>query len=93
MNFHKCVSENHDNPKNCVPKQIELSNCIKEEIPSFQKILTKCGQILSDYDNCLRTNTKDQNKCLEKLENVRNCASECINLKESTPANNLQTKE
>ncbi|ODQ61594.1 hypothetical protein WICANDRAFT_25266 [Wickerhamomyces anomalus NRRL Y-366-8] len=88
LNFHKCISQNHANPQNCAPQQIELSKCIKSEVPSLQKVMTNCGHLLKEYETCLKTNIAEQGKCLPLLGQVRDCASESIDLSKNT-MNNL----
>ncbi len=67
--------------------QIGTNGSIKR-VPSLQKVMTNCGHLLKEYETCLKTNIAEQGKCLPLLGQVRDCASESIDLSKNT-MNNL----
>lgn len=50
--------------------------------------MTNCAHLLKEYETCLKTNIAEQGKCLPLLGQVRDCASESIDLSKNT-MNNL----
>lgn len=77
MEYHKCISMNHDDPLQCDYRQRDLSKCIKLNVPSVQKVMKSCGEIMSNYEQCIRDNidTRTINeKCVNLLKEMRACA-------------------
>lgn len=61
-------------PRQCAKEQFELSNCIKEKVPSIQKIQSQCKDKMVTYESCLR-NTGKVDQCVTELEDLRKCAT------------------
>lgn len=81
MEYHKCISANHEDPSQCLYRQRDLSLCIKDKVPSIQKVMHNCSQQLSRYEACVRehmaTRTINEN-CLGLLQEMRNCAEQQV---------------
>ncbi|SCU84006.1 LAMI_0C05776g1_1 [Lachancea mirantina] len=79
--YHKCISENHEDPSQCVFRQKDLAVCIKEKVPSVQKVMQNCGTQMARYEQCVRdhmaTRTINEN-CLGLLEEMRQCAEKQV---------------
>ncbi|CAH6722648.1 mitochondrial intermembrane space cysteine motif-containing protein Mix14p [[Candida] jaroonii] len=75
LKFHQCLS-NPSNP--CSTEQINLSKCIKTQVPSFQKIQGICAGKLQAYEACLKIK-KSQNGCKDDLQELRDCAMGTLN--------------
>ncbi|KAH3901966.1 related to Mitochondrial intermembrane space cysteine motif-containing protein MIC14 [Saccharomycodes ludwigii] len=83
MEYHKCIKTNHEDPSQCVFRQVDLSTCIKKNVPSVQKIMAECGSIMQNYENCVRDNMETRTineNCLGLLADMRKCASNQVDL-------------
>ncbi|ODV79134.1 uncharacterized protein CANTADRAFT_52186 [Suhomyces tanzawaensis NRRL Y-17324] len=69
--FHKCMS---NGGTGCDKEQFELAGCIKQQVPSFQKIQGECAAKLKEYESCLK-GTED---CSSQLLELRKCATGTI---------------
>ncbi|OEJ90870.1 Mitochondrial intermembrane space cysteine motif-containing protein MIX14 [Hanseniaspora osmophila] len=83
MAYHKCISENHEDPSKCAFRQQDLSNCIKTSVPSVMKIMKTCGPIMQKYETCLRDNMESRTineNCIGLLNEMRQCAMNQIDV-------------
>lgn len=72
--FHQCMSR-PETPEGCIKEQMELTNCVRTEVPAFQKIQGACAGKLQEYEACLTSNGHDQKKCALELLTLRECAT------------------
>ncbi|KAI5949105.1 hypothetical protein KGF57_004935 [Candida theae] len=77
--FHQCMSLPQPDPEHCLKQQVELTQCIRTSVPSFQKIQGECSGKLQAYEACLKMNKSQTSKCTHELEDLRNCAFGSIN--------------
>jgi len=83
MQYHKCISENHDDPSKCAYRQQDLSKCIKTKVPSIMKIMDVCGSIMQKYEGCIRENMEKRTineNCMGLLNEMRKCAMDQIDV-------------
>ncbi|CAR22116.1 Mix14p [Lachancea thermotolerans CBS 6340] len=81
VEYHKCISKNKDDPGQCAFRQRDLSVCIKQKVPSVQKVMAKCGQLMQKYETCVRDNMETRTineNCLGLLQEMRTCAEKQV---------------
>lgn len=80
--------DNKTDPTKCIPIQQQLAECIKTDVPAFQRIQTECMGKLKSYESCLRKNVNDNptSKCFDDLQGLRQCASGSIDVKADVKA-------
>lgn len=71
--FHQCMGK-PPSEADCAAEQLNLSRCIKNSVPVFQKIHGGCAGKLQAYELCLRMNGSSQTKCQQDLAELRECA-------------------
>ncbi|CEP61192.1 Mix14p LALA0_S02e08790g [Lachancea lanzarotensis] len=77
MEYHKCVSKNREDPTLCAYRQRDLSMCIRQKVPSVQKVMSHCGSLMAQYETCLRENMDSRTineNCIPLLNKMRQCA-------------------
>lgn len=62
----------------CLKYQFELQRCIKEEVPSFIKIQKNCFKFIDNYEDCLIKNPNDGAKCVDELNDLKNCSYKAV---------------
>lgn len=91
VEYHKCVSKNRDDLSQCAYRQRDLAACIKQKVPSVQKVMSNCGSLMSKYEQCVRDNMESRTineKCMGMLEEMRNCAEKQVQ-GEPSPINQM----
>ncbi|SCU78583.1 LANO_0A03378g1_1 [Lachancea nothofagi CBS 11611] len=81
IEYHKCVSKNREDPSQCAFRQKDLSVCIKQNVPSVQKVMSHCGSLMAKYESCLRENMESRTineKCVPLLLEMRECAEKQV---------------
>ncbi|EDO17585.1 hypothetical protein Kpol_1061p7 [Vanderwaltozyma polyspora DSM 70294] len=77
INYHKCISQPNQEFSNCRTYQVQLSECIRTEVPSLQKIMKNCGDLMKNYETCIRANMESRTineQCTPLLNQLRDCA-------------------
>ncbi|KAG5356372.1 Mitochondrial intermembrane space cysteine motif-containing protein [Yarrowia sp. B02] len=78
LNYHKCLSGG--DVTKCFEEQEKLSTCVKTSVPTFIKILKDCDKHLKAYENCLRANQNSRSECFDKLQEMRKCSANAIDI-------------
>lgn len=92
MEFHKCISENHDDPSRCSYRRKDLSQCIQTNVPSVKRVVTTCGGIMKKYEDCIKENmaTRTINEnCIVFIKELRECAESQLKKDGTRPINEM----
>lgn len=76
--FHQCMSKPNPDANECNAEQQKLTQCIRYDVPAFQRIQGVCAGKLQGYDACLKMNKSDASKCTQDLRELRNCATNTL---------------
>lgn len=92
MEYHKCVSKNHDDPSQCVYRRNDLSKCISAKVPTVQRVMSQCGDIMKKYESCIKENMASRTineNCLGILADLRSCAESQMQKDGTRPINEM----
>lgn len=80
VGYHKCMeSPEVRDKRKCAKYQVALQKCVREDVPSFQKIQRKCSKIIQSYSSCLQKNRDNySSKCYTQLRDLRICAAKQV---------------
>ncbi|SCU80382.1 LADA_0B07030g1_1 [Lachancea dasiensis] len=90
MEYHKCVAKNREDPSQCGFRQRDLAVCIRQKVPSVQKVMSHCGSLMANYEACVRENMESRTineKCIPLLNQMRECAQQQI--RGASPVNHM----
>lgn len=76
LSFHQCMAR-PPTETDCAMEQQNLSRCIKNSVPVFQKIHGLCSGKLQAYEACLKMNGT-AGKCELDLKSLRDCAQGAV---------------
>ncbi|AAS50674.1 ABL097Cp [Eremothecium gossypii ATCC 10895] len=77
MQYHKCISMNHEDPSQCDFRQRDLAVCIKQKVPVVQDIMKHCSAQMQRYEQCIRDHMESRTineNCLGLMAEMRSCA-------------------
>ncbi|QLL32161.1 hypothetical protein HG536_0C03300 [Torulaspora globosa] len=92
MQYHKCISNNHDDPSQCSYRRNDLSKCIHAKVPSVQKVMANCKDIMKKYEGCIKDNMASRTineNCLGLLAELRECAESQMEKDGVRPVNEM----
>lgn len=92
MEYHKCISQNHDDPSQCQFRQKDLSKCIKDNVPSVRRVMEKCADHMKMYESCIRDNMETRTineNCLKYMKGLRECAENQMEKDGTRPINEM----
>ncbi|KAH3664253.1 hypothetical protein OGAPHI_004605 [Ogataea philodendri] len=81
-NYHECILAPDGDAKKCLPLQDELQNCVKNDVPSFQRIQKNCATKIAEFESCLKKGSSIS--CSDQLKALRSCALQQVESSKSS---------